>query len=76
MGKKYVFVRMPIEIHKMYKGVKVKMEKDIQNAVGKRIPMTMPKVFRAIISPEFNEHFIQIDLKKLTELAREKRRRY
>jgi hypothetical protein len=34
----------------------------------------MPKVFKAVASPEFNENFIEIDLKKLTEFAKRGRR--
>jgi hypothetical protein len=74
MSKKYVFVRMPENIYKDYKNVKAKMEGDIEKVTGRRIPLTMPKVFRAIISPEFNSNFIEVDLKKLVNLAREKKR--
>lgn len=76
MVRKYVFVRMPEDIYKLYRGIKVKMEKDIQGVTGRRIPLTMPKVFRAIASPKINENFIQIDIKTLVEMAKQKRRRY
>ncbi len=74
MAKKYVFVRMPVDVYNIYKGLKVKMETDIKNISGKQIPLTMPKVFKAVASPEFNENFIEIDLKKLTEFAKRGRR--
>jgi len=74
MAKKYVFVRMPAEIYNMYKNIKVNMETDIQQITGKRIPLTMPKVFKAIASPELNENFIQVDMNSLIKLAKEKRR--
>lgn len=73
MVKKYVMVRMPIEIMQMYKGAKKNMESDIEKVAGKRIPLTMPKVFKAVISPQINENYIQVDLKKLVELAKQKR---
>lgn len=73
MGRRYVFVRMPKEVYDQYKKIKVKMEVDIQKYYGKRVPMTMPKVFKAISSPEYNENFIQIDIKNLVSLARKKR---
>lgn len=76
MAKKYVFVRMPNDIYQLYKGIKIKMEKDIKGVTGKRIPLTMPKVFRAVASPKINQNFIEIDLKTLVELAKQRRRRY
>lgn len=75
MVKKYIFVRMPADIYKIYEGIKVKMEKDITQVVGKRIPLTMPKVFRAVASPTLNKNFIAVDLNDLVNLAKEKRKR-
>lgn len=74
MAKKYIFVRMPIEIYKQYANIKTNMEKDISKVTGKQINLTMPKVFKAVASPDLNENYIQIDLKKLVNLAKEKRR--
>ena len=76
MAKKYYMIRMPSEIYKRYKDTKVKMETDIQKFTGKRIPLTMPKVFNAVINPEFNHNFIEIDMKKLTDLAKFKKGKY
>lgn len=73
MVKKYVLVRMPIQVYQKYKDVKMKMETDISRFYGRRIPMTMPKVFKAVIDPKFNENFIEVDLKKLTGLAKNRR---
>lgn len=73
MAKRYYMVRMPSDIYHKYKNVKTKMEMDIQKFTGRRIPLTMPKVFNAVINPEFNKNFILVDMKKLTELARTKR---
>lgn len=75
MAKKYVFVRMPLEIYKLYTNIKLNMEKDIKLVSGREIRLTMPKVFKAVASPRFNENYIQIDMGKLLDLAREKRRR-
>ena len=74
MMKKYKFVRMPNETYDRYYKIKLKMEADIAKLVGRKIPLPMTKVFKAVASPEFNENFIQIDLPKLVKLAREKKR--
>lgn len=74
MVKSYKWVRMPTEIYNNYKNVKINMEKDLAKVYGKRIPLTMPKVFHAIVNPKLNENYIQIELQKLKELA--KRRRF
>jgi len=74
MAKKYIFVRMPEEIYKRYLQIKVNMEKDITKVTGKPTNLTMPKVFRAVASPDLNENFIQVDINNLVKLAREKRR--
>lgn len=73
MAKKYVFVRMPVEVFNRYKEIKINMERDIKAVTGKHIPLTMPKVFKAVASPKMNENFIQVDMKKLVELAKQKR---
>jgi hypothetical protein len=73
MPKRY-FVALPSDVYNIYKNIKVNMENDIEKVAGKRIPLTMPKVFRAVASPEFNANFIEIDIRKLTQLAKEKRR--
>jgi hypothetical protein len=70
MAKKYIFVRMPEDVFKIYKGIQVKMQTDISRVVGKPVKLTMPKVFRAVASPEFNENFIQVDLKKMAKLSK------
>lgn len=72
MVKKYVFVRMPNETYNLYKRVQANMEKDMSKVTGRRIPLPMTKVFKAVISPEFNENFIQVDINKLTKFARQK----
>lgn len=74
MAKKYIFVRMPEEIYKRYRNIKINMEKDIHKVTGKDIKLTMPKVFKAVASPDLNENFIQVDLNKLVKLAKEKRK--
>jgi hypothetical protein len=74
MAKKYVFVRMPTDVYKMYKGIKIKAENDITKITGKRIPLTMPKVFKMVASPKFNENWIMVDKSNLIKLAREKRK--
>lgn len=74
MPKRYIFVRMPVEIYKQYANIKVNMENDLKKVAGKPIKLTMPKVFKAVASPDFNENYIQVDLKKLVSLAKEKRK--
>jgi len=74
MAKRYIFVRMPEEIYRRYVNIKVGMEKDITKVTGKETKLTMPKVFKAVASPDFNENYIQVDMKKLIKLAQEKRR--
>lgn len=73
MVKKYVFVRMPEDIFNIYKGIQVKMQGDLKKFTGKDIKVTMPKVFKAVASPDFNENFIQVDIKKLVEVAKKRR---
>lgn len=74
MAKRYIFVRMPEEIYKRYLNIKVNMEKDLTRVTGKETKLTMPKVFRAVASPDLNENYIQVDMSKLIKLAKEKRR--
>jgi len=73
MAKRYIFVRMPAEIYNRYVNIKVNMEQDITKVTGKPTKLTMPKVFKAVASPDFNENFIQIPMKKLVKLSKEKR---
>lgn len=73
MAKKYVFVRMPVKVYNVYKGIKLKMEADIKKVYGRKVPLTMPKVFHAVASPKYNENFIQVDMKNLINLAKLKR---
>lgn len=75
MSRKYVFVRMPVEIYDLYKGIKNDMQNDIKKVTGKDIKLTMPKVFKAVASPQFNENFITVDLRKLAELGKQRRNR-
>jgi hypothetical protein len=74
MAKRYIFVRMPEDVYKLYKNIQVKMEKDITKVTGKETTLTMPKVFRAVASPDFNENFIQVDLRNLIKMSKEKKR--
>ena len=74
MPKKYTFVRMPTEIYKRYLQIRVGMEKDISKITGKQTKLTMPKVFRAVAFPGYNENYIQVDINKLVKLAREKQK--
>lgn len=73
MAKKYIFVRMPEDTYKLYQGIKINMEQDIKNKLGKDVKMPMTKVFKAVASPEINENYIQIDLKDLIKLARRRK---
>lgn len=70
MAKRYIFVRMPEDVYKLYKNIQVKMERDITKVTGKETNLTMPKVFRAVASPDLNENFIQVDLQNLIKMAK------
>jgi hypothetical protein len=74
MAKKYIFVRMPENVYNLYKNIKVKMEADIGKVTGKQTSLPMTKVFRAVASPDINENYIQIDVKDLLNLARNKKK--
>jgi mannose/fructose/N-acetylgalactosamine-specific phosphotransferase system component IID len=74
MVKKYVFIRLPSEVYDNAKKIQMKMQKDIQQIVGRPIPLTMTKVFKAILSPEYNMNFIEIRSESLIKLAKEKKR--
>lgn len=73
MAKRYVFVRMPEDIFRIYKGIQVKMKTDLKKFTGKDIKVTMPVVFKAVASPEFNKNFIEVNLKDLAYLAKRRR---
>lgn len=75
MAKKYIFVRMPEDVYKRYSDIKINMEADLKKVTGKEIKLTMPKVFKAVASPDINENYIQVDMTNLVKLAKEKRRR-
>jgi len=45
MAKRYVMVRMPKDSFDKFYNKKKKMEQDIQSLVGRRIPLTMPKLW-------------------------------
>jgi len=75
MTKKYVFVRMPEETYNRYKNIKLNMENDVKNFLGRDVNIPMTNVFKAIVSPEYNEKFIQIDLHKLSGLGIKRRRK-
>jgi len=72
MAKRYVFVRMPYEVFDLYKNIKVRMENDITKVTGRPTTVTMPKVFKAVVSPDINENYIQIGLKNLISMANKK----
>lgn len=65
MAQKYVFVRMPVQTYERYFQIRQQMQHDLSHIAGKPIKIPMTKVFKAIASPEFNENFIQINLKKM-----------
>ncbi len=73
MARRYVFVRMPVLIYRRYTQIRANMERDLTKITGKPTKLTMPKVFRAVASPEFNENYIKVDMKKLVKLSKEKR---
>jgi len=70
MAKKYVFVRMPEDVYGLYKNIQNKMTSDVSRVMGRPVKLPMTKVFKAVASPELNENFIQVDLKKLSKLSK------
>lgn len=71
MAKQYVFVRMPKAVYEKFLLKKNKMEMDIKNIVGKRIPITMPKVFKLVANNP-----VEIDKGMLIKFAKLKQGRY
>ncbi len=70
MAKRYVFVRMPLDVYNLYMGVKKNMELDICKLTGKEAKLTMPKVFRAVVSKDINENYIQISKNNLINMIK------
>ena len=70
MAKKYIIVRIPEETYNLYKNVKIKMESDLATITGKEKRLPMTKVFKAVVSPDINENYIQVDLRKLLNLSK------
>lgn len=54
MAKRYIFVRMPIDIFQKYIFVKNNLENNIEKIIKKPIRLTMPKVFDAVVSQDVN----------------------
>lgn len=73
MVKKYVFVRMPVETYNRYLDIQKKMRIDLRSMTGRDIKLPMTKVFKAVASPQFNENFIQIDLRKLNDFVKRRK---
>lgn len=73
MAKRYVFVRLPVTTYQLYEGIQQKMKNDLEQYLGKPIPLPMTKVFRAVASHEFNEKIIQVDMEKLAKFAKQRR---
>lgn len=63
-------VRLPLETHEKYKTVQTKMINDIRRVTGKpNLNISLNKVFDVVVNPNYNENFIQVDLKKLSSVA-------
>lgn len=71
MAKKYVFVRMPVEVYNCYYKKKIKMEEDIKEMIGTKINVSMPKVFRLVA-----RNPVEINKDHLIKFAKLKRGRY
>lgn len=65
MAINYVFVRMPEPVFQRYKDIQVELLNDLKTLTGKNIKIPMTKIFDIVVSTEWNENYIQIDLKKL-----------
>jgi len=77
MAIRYRIVRLPEDVFQKYYNTKLRMETDIQKVTrNPHLRLTMPKVFNAVIDPSLNENFIEIDLLKLSQVARKKRGKY
>jgi len=73
---RYVFWRVPVDVAKQYKGLKIDLQNDIRKVTGNhKLTLTMPKVLRALIEKN-NEitGIIPFNRKHLINLAKEKRR--
>ena len=70
MPKKYKIVRMPVETYRRYFNIKCSMENDLKKLTGKPQKLTMTKVFKAVVNPQLNENYIQVDLKNLLKLSK------
>ena len=69
MAKRYKFVRMPRDIYDQFVIKKVKMESDIQDITGKKISLTMPKVWRLVA-----KNPVEIELSKLIKSGKVKKK--
>lgn len=72
MAQQYMFVRMPRKTYDEYMRIKQSMEFDLKKLTGKKISIPMTKVMHAIVSPEFKENFIKINLKNLMGFAKKR----
>lgn len=70
MATRYVFVRMPTEVYNLFYNKKIRMERDIKEVTGKKIPITMPKVFRMV-----GANPVEIDIDSIINIASKKRGR-
>lgn len=68
MAKKYIYVRMPLEVYNLYLNKKKNMERDLKYITGKRIPLTMPKVFKLV-----GNNPTEIERNHLLNIAKKKR---
>ena len=59
MAKRYIFVRMPVDIYGKYTFIKNDLENNIGKIIKKPVKLTMTKVFDAVVSQDVN-----IDLSK------------
>lgn len=74
MVKKYVFVRMPEEIYNLYRNVNQQQNNDLLKLGVQNRSIPMNFTFKSVVDPKINENFIEIDLKKLMNNTKPKRK--
>jgi hypothetical protein len=75
MPIKYKFMRVPSPIFNRLKEIQGEMQRDVSFVYGKPLKLTMPKVLRAITDPKLNRNFIEVNMKDLVVLAKEKQKK-
>lgn len=77
MAKKYIFVRVPMEVHQNLLKGKVSLEQEVQKIYGKKHKLTMPKYLNALqLKNNQLIGLIPFNIKKIAEISRKGRGQY